>query len=272
VGTLFLVGTPIGNLEDITQRALRVLEEVDLIAAEDTRRSKKLLQHYAITTPMISYHEHNKILRSDRLLEALESGSVALISDAGMPGLSDPGLELIRAVIDAGHPVVPIPGPSAGVAALVTSGLPTDAYVYHGYMPRKKSERRDLIRTLREESRTTIFFEAPHRMQSMLEDLIEILNEDRLIVVCRELTKLYEETLRGTIKEVQEHFQNHEPKGEFTIVLGGVPSQDRWGEKEVLERLREKLNQGISPSQAARQVASESGWTRRAVYRLTMEE
>ena len=249
-----------------------MLEEVDLIAAEDTRRSKKLLQHYAITTPMISYHEHNKILRSERLLDALKSGSVALISDAGMPGLSDPGLELIRAVIDAGHPIVPIPGPSAGVAALVASGLPTDVYVYHGYMPRKKSERRDLIRTLRDESRTTVFFEAPHRMQSMLEDLIELLDEYRLIVVCREITKLHEEILRGTIREVQEHFQNHEPKGEFTVVLGGVPSQDRWDEREVLERLRERLNQGISPSQAARQVASESGWTRRAVYRLTMEE
>ena len=249
-----------------------MLEEVDLIAAEDTRRSKKLLQHYAITTPMISYHEHNKILRSERLLDALKSGSVALISDAGMPGLSDPGLELIRAVIDAGHPIVPIPGPSAGVAALVASGLPTDVYVYHGYMPRKKSERRDLIRTLRDESRTTVFFEAPHRMLSMLEDLIELLDEYRLIVICREITKLHEEILRGTIREVQEHFQNHEPKGEFTVVLGGVPSQDRWDEKDVLECLRERLNQGISPSQAARQVASESGWTRRAVYRLTMEE
>ncbi len=272
MGTLFLVGTPIGNLEDITRRALRVLEEVDLVAAEDTRRSKKLLQHYAITTPMISYHEHNKIPRAERLLEALESGSVALISDAGMPGLSDPGLELIRAVIDAGHPVVPIPGPSAGVAALVASGLPTDAYVYLGYMPRKKSERRDFIRTLRGESHTVIFFEAPHRMQSMLADLVELLDEDRSIAICRELTKMHEEILRGTIQEVQEHFINHEPKGEFTVVLGGEPPQDRWDEREVLERLREKLEQGISPSQAARQVASESGWTRRAVYRLTMEE
>jgi 16S rRNA (cytidine1402-2'-O)-methyltransferase len=272
VGTLYLVATPIGNLEDISQRALRVLREVDLIAAEDTRQTRKLLTRYEIDTPLISYHEHNKLKRKKRLLSALEEGDLALVSDAGTPGLSDPGFLLISAALEAGHPISPIPGPSAPIAALVASGLPSDSFLFLGYLPRKRVERTKLLESLARERRTLIAFEAPHRLRAALEDLGEILGKERPVAVCRELTKLHEEIVRGTISYAYEHFTRHDPRGEFTLVIGGSSSAERWDEEAVRLELNVRLAEGLSPSEAAREVAAVSGWPRREVYRLTMEE
>jgi 16S rRNA (cytidine1402-2'-O)-methyltransferase len=193
VGTLYLIATPIGNLEDLTQRALRVLREVELIAAEDTRQTRKLLNHYQIKTPLISYHEHNKLKRLERLRQALETGDVALVSDAGTPGLSDPGYLLVRYALNAGCQVSPIPGPSAPIAALVVSGLPTDSFTFLGYLPRRRAERVRLMEEISQERRTMLAFEVPHRLLKSLEDLEATLGGGRPIVVCRELTKVHEE-------------------------------------------------------------------------------
>jgi 16S rRNA (cytidine1402-2'-O)-methyltransferase len=272
MGRLYLVATPIGNLEDITQRALRILREVLLIAAEDTRHTRKLLDHYQISTPVISYHEHNKLVRKDRLLATLEEGDIALVSDAGTPGLSDPGYRLVRAVLEAGHLISPIPGPSAAIAALVVSGLPTDSFTFLGYLPRQAVERRRILEELIGERRTLLAFEAPHRLRETLEDLEAIFGPDRPIAVCRELTKVYEEIMRGSIREVCEHFMAFKPRGEFTLVIGGATAEIRWGERRVRSAIRERVGQGLSPSEVARTVAAESGWSRREVYRLVMED
>ena len=199
MSTLYLVATPIGNLEDISARGLRVLRDVKLIAAEDTRQTNKLLQRYDIHTPSLSYHEHNKLVRLEWVLEALQGGDVALVSDAGTPALNDPGYELVRAVIDAGHVVSPIPGACAPIAALVASGLPTDSFLYLGYLPRKSSERQSLLSSVCDLPYTLIFLEAPHRLLASLEDLQVILG-DRKIALGRELTKLHEEIFRGSLK------------------------------------------------------------------------
>ncbi len=218
--TLYIVATPIGNLEDISLRALRILTEVPLIAAEDTRRTRHLLTTYGIKTPLTSYHEHNKKARLARLLSHLEKHDLALVSEAGMPGVSDPGYELIVVAIEHGIPVVPIPGPSAVVTALAASGLPTDEFVFVGFLPRKKGERRRLLEAISDEPRTIVAFEAPHRLLVALRDIKEVLG-DRRIAVCRELTKLYEEIFRGLVHQAIEHFQ--EPRGEFTLVIEGKP-------------------------------------------------
>jgi 16S rRNA (cytidine1402-2'-O)-methyltransferase len=271
VGTLFLVATPIGNLEDITQRALHTLRAVELIAAEDTRHTRKLLEHYKIDTPLISYHEHNKLVRVERLLETLDRGEVALVSDAGTPGLSDPGYLLVQAALAAGHRVSPIPGPSAPIAALVASGLPTDAFIFLGYLPRKTAERRRLLKNLAGEGRTMLAFEAPHRLLSTLQDLETIFGPERSIAVCRELTKVYEEIMRCSVSEAREHFFDIKPRGEFTLVIAGAPEKTRWGEADVRQTLKKRLAEGLSPSEAARVVAAEAGWSKREVYRLSME-
>lgn len=272
MGTLYLVATPIGNLEDITGRALRILREVSLIAAEDTRQTRKLLKHYEISTKMRSYHEHNKLVRREQLLGTLEQGDVALVSDAGTPGLSDPGYLLVQAALDAGHDVSPIPGPSAPVAALVASGLPTDSFVFVGYLPRRASERQRALSALVEERRTLLIFEVPHRLLATLEEMCEVFGVDRRVAVCRELTKVHEQILRATIEEVSEHFKSVPPRGEFTLVVAGAPAKNVWHETAVREALSERLVGGLSPSEAAREVAVESGWTRRDVYRLTLED
>ena len=272
VGTLYLVATPIGNLEDLTQRALRVLREVDLIAAEDTRQTRKLLDHYQIDTPLISYHEHNKLKRLERLRQALEKGDVALVSDAGTPGLSDPGYLLVRYALDAGCQVSPIPGPSAPIAALVASGLPTDSFVFLGYLPRRQIERRRLMEEMSQERRTMLAFEVPHRLLKSLEDMEATFGAGRPIVVCRELTKVHEEILRGTLSEIREHFKEIAPRGEFTLVIGGATGEDRWDEAVVKKELGERMARGLNPSEAAREVAAEAGWSRREVYRLTLED
>ncbi len=272
MGILYLVATPIGNLEDVTLRALRVLGEVSMIAAEDTRRTRKLLSRYEIKTRLMSYHDHNKGERQGHILEALASGDVALVSDAGTPGLSDPGFELVQAVLEAGHQVVPLPGASAPITALVASGLPTDAFVFIGYLPRRSSDRRKLLTSLVDEGRTMIAFEAPHRLQSSLQDMLTIFGDTRQAAICRELTKVHEEIVRGPLPDLVDHFSEHKPRGEFTLVVAGTPQGERWQESRVRELLRELIANGHKPSEAARRVASQSGWPRNQVYQLVLEE
>ena len=206
MSTLYVVATPIGNLEDVTVRALKVLAEVDLIAAEDTRVTRKLLARYKIHTPLTSYHEHNKVTKLPMLLASLREQDVALVSDAGMPGVSDPGYELVRAAVEAGYPVVPVPGPSAITSAVAVSGLPVDQFVYLGFLPRRRAARRKLLLSLASETRTLVAFETPHRLAAALQDVLEALG-DRRIAVCRELTKMHEEVFRGRVSEALAHFE-----------------------------------------------------------------
>jgi 16S rRNA (cytidine1402-2'-O)-methyltransferase len=271
VSTLYLVATPIGNLEDISTRALRVLSEVRLIAAEDTRHSKKLLNHFNIPTPITSYHEHNKDHKAARLLDKLEKGDVALVSDAGTPALNDPGYELVRAALDAGHQVSPIPGPCAPVAALVVSGLPTDAFLYLGYLPRKSSSRRRLLTDIAGSPYTLVFLETPHRLLSALDDMGAVLG-DRQIAVARELTKLHEEIFRGSLNQASTHFTQHPPRGEITLVLeGSLSREDPWSEEQLREALVEAQKSNEPASQIARQIAALAGWSKRDVYDLLVE-
>jgi 16S rRNA (cytidine1402-2'-O)-methyltransferase len=265
VGTLYLVATPIGNLEDITGRALDTLKKARLIAAEDTRQTRKLLEHYQIHTQVISYHEHNKLGRIGPILEALAQGDVALVSDAGTPALNDPGYELVRAVLQAGYPVSPIPGPSAPIAALVVSGLPTDAFLYLGYLPRKSSERQQLLQQVASLPYTLIFLESPHRVCDALRDLHNRLG-DRQIAVARELTKLHEEIFRGLVSQALEHFTLQGGRGEFTLVISGSPPAARWGEDRLQAAILQLIAAGASPSRAAGQLATQSGWPRREIY------
>lgn len=270
VGTLYLVGTPIGNLEDITLRALRILREVSLIAAEDTRHTRKLLARYDIHTPTTSYFEHNKLAKLDAILSALEAGDVALVSDAGMPGISDPGYELVRAALERGFPVVPVPGPSAIVAALAASGLPTDAFVYVGFLPRKAGERRRVLESLREERRTLVLYEAPHRLLDTLADILDTLG-DRPVAIARELTKVHEEIWRGMVSGARAHFAGREPRGEFTLIVGGASEPQAWSEEQVRAALAERLAAGWTARDAVADVAAGSGWRRRPLYQIARQ-
>jgi len=218
---LYLVSTPIGNLEDITLRALRVLRQADLIAAEDTRRTFKLLKVYEIEKPLTSYHDHNKERKAPRLIEEMRKGKkVALVSDAGTPGISDPAYHLVRMALQEGMKVVPIPGPSAPIAAIQVSGLPPDRFAFEGFLPRKKGKRDRRLEELREEKRTIILFEAPHRLLPSLRSILEILG-DRRAAICRELTKRFEEVLRGTVSELIGEVEKREPRGEMVVVVEG---------------------------------------------------
>jgi 16S rRNA (cytidine1402-2'-O)-methyltransferase len=272
VGTLYLVSTPIGNLEDVTLRALRVLGEVDVIAAEDTRHTRKLLDRYEIDTPLLSYHDHNEAVRLQMMLDHLSKGSVALVSDAGTPLVADPGFKLVRAAASAGHDISPIPGPSAPIAALVASGLPTDSFVFLGWLPRKAGQRHKTIEELAAERRTIVAMEAPHRLRDALQDLEDVLGPERQIAVCRELTKQFEEIVRGTLSEVREQFEREQPRGEITLVIGGGDWASEWDEASVREVVWSRISEGMRRSEAARQVAAETGWPRREVYRLAEEE
>lgn len=270
MGTLYLVATPIGNLEDISARALRVLSQVGLIAAEDTRHTGKLLEHYQIRASLTSYHEHNKLVKVDKILESLSSGDVALVSDAGTPGLNDPGLELIQAVLAAGHQVSPVPGPSAPVAALVSSGLPTDSFLYLGYLPRKPGQRRQMLAEIADLPYTLIFLETPHRLLEALEDLEAVLG-DRAMCAARELTKLHEEIYRGLISQAHAHYLDQPPRGEFTLIVGGREKRtSEWSEAQVCQAIERALSRGESASKAAASVADLSAWPRRKVYRLAV--
>jgi len=268
MGILYIVGTPIGNLNDITLRALEVLRAVALIAAEDTRRAGLLLKHFAIDKPIVSLFEHNEAARIDRVLAALESGDVALISEAGMPGLSDPGYDLIRAAIERGLTVTPIPGPTAAVAALVASGLPTDAFVFLGFLPRRPGDRLRLLQDIAREPRTLVAYEAPHRLAESLADLHAVLG-DRSIAVARELTKRHEEIWRGTISGARDRFA-HEALGEITLVIAGASALQRWDEADVRLALEQAIHDGASASDAAREVAEVSLWPRREVYQMAL--
>lgn len=271
MGTLYLVATPIGNLEDITLRALRILSEVGLIAAEDTRQTRKLLNHYGIPTHAISYHEFNKLSRIDVILEKLAEGDVALVSDAGTPGLNDPGYELVREVLATGFKVSPLPGPSAPLAALVSSGLPTDAFLYLGYLPRKTSERRQRIKGVAGQTCTLVFLEAPHRIMEALEDLQSILG-DRQAAAARELTKLHEEIVRGSLTDIHAHFDVSPPRGEFTLVIAGAAAGDlTWDEDRLRKHLIDKIDEGLASSELAERVAAESGWRKKDVYKLLVQ-
>ncbi len=270
MGTLFIVATPIGNLEDISQRALTTLQQVQLIAAEDTRRTRKLLGHYNIHTPTISYHEHNKITRLDEVLAALSQGDVALVSDAGTPALNDPGYELVCAALDRSFPVSPIPGPSAPLAALVASGMPTDAFLYLGYMPRKSGDRQQLLSRYEGFEHTILFLEAPHRLIQSLQTILAIWG-DRQIAVARELTKLHEEIFRGRVSEAIAHFGDDAVRGEITLVVAGNRALIHYSKEEVRQALLESLDRGGSPAEIAARVSTFSGWPRRQLYQIILE-
>lgn len=271
-GTLYIVGTPIGNLEDMTFRAVRILQTVDLIAAEDTRHTGKLLQHFQIKTPQISYHEHNRSSRIPELLEHLINGkTIALVSDAGMPGISDPGYELVKMCVEAELPVVPIPGATAVITALSVAGLPTERFVFEGFLPAKGQQRRSHLEFLKTEARTLIFYESPHRLRDTLQDLAEIFGAHRQIVIARELTKLYEEFWRGTITNAINYYSQHEPQGEYTLVLAGAPAtQPQFSEAELKAELQKIMSQGISRSQASRELAKVTSLPRRQLYQLAL--
>ncbi len=267
---LYLVGTPIGNLEDITLRALRILKEVSLIAAEDTRTTGRLLKHYNIDTPLTSYHEYTKSEKIDQIVEQLASQDVALVSDAGMPGLSDPGYRLVTEAIEQGIQVVPIPGPSAAVSALISSGLPTDSFLFLGFLPRQKKARQSALADVAQLPHTLILYEAPHRLLSLLADIDEVFGERR-VVIGRELTKLYEEIWRGTAAEAADYFGQGKVRGEITVVIAGVEEEELvWDEERVRTAVLHAIQQGASRKDAAAKIAQQSGWRKRDVYNLTL--
>lgn len=267
-----MVATPIGNLEDISARALRTLREAHCIAAEDTRRTIKLLNHFDIHTRLISFHQHSRKDKLASLLAELEAGDLALVSDAGTPLLNDPGAELVAAALASGHRICPIPGPSAPLAALVASGLPAGAFLYLGYMPRKSAERQHLLGEISHLPYTLIFLETPHRLLEALGELEQLLG-DRPVAVARELTKLHEEILRGTLSQARTHFSQHAPRGEFTLVVAGAPpnTPEIWPADKLRTRLQERLTHGMPPAQVASLLAAESGWPRRTIYRMITE-
>ncbi len=269
MSTLFIVPTPIGNLEDITLRALRVLREVALIAAEDTRTTRVLLHHYDIHTPLTSYHEHNKLTKLDTIFDTLATADVALVSDAGTPGISDPGYELIQETIKRGVRIEPLPGATAIIPALVASGLPTDGFVYLGFLPRKQSERAAFLESIAGERRTLVAYESPNRLIDTLESILHVLS-DRPLCVARELTKMFEEFHRGTVSSALDHYRANPPRGEITLVIGGAPLETKavWDEARVRSALYARLDDGQPLISAAKAVAAESGWDRRAVYSL----
>jgi 16S rRNA (cytidine1402-2'-O)-methyltransferase len=272
-GTLYIVGTPIGNLEDMTFRAVRILQTVDLIAAEDTRHTGKLLQHFQVKTPQISYHDHNRTSRTPELVDRLKQGtSIALVTDAGMPGISDPGYELVKACADAHILVIPIPGATAAMTGLSASGIPSDRFVFEGFLPAKEKDRRSHLETLVTESRTMIFYEAPHRLLKTLQDISLMLGSDRPITLARELTKLHEEFWRGTVGDAIEQYQSRDPQGEFTLILAGAtPTEIPLTESVLKSELQDLLKQGLSRSEASRQLAQQTALPRRQIYQLALQ-
>ncbi len=269
--TLYIVGTPIGNLEDVTLRALRVLGEVDLIAAEDTRVTRRLLVRYAIDTPLVSYHEHSGPARLRTVLDALREGDVALVTDAGMPAVNDPGQRLAREAAAAGASVVVVPGASAVTAALAVSGIAAPTFTHLGFLPRRASDRRRLLESLARNPAPLVAFETPHRLRAALQDALDALG-DRDVAVCRELTKLHEETFRGMLSQALAHFAG--PRGEFTLVIEGAPEgeADTEDREDAARRLLSQLRaDGASARDATTRAASECGISRSAAYRLWLE-
>jgi len=271
VGILYVVATPIGNLEDITLRALRVLKEVDCIAAEDTRHTQNLLSHYDIRTPLTSYHEHNERAKARQLVERLEQGqNIALVSDAGMPTIADPGYRIVVAAIGAGIQVTPIPGPSALTAVLSVSGLPTDRFVFEGFLPTKKKERRDRLEALRGEKRTIVCYEAPHRLRESLGDMQEIWGE-REVVLAREVSKVHEEFLRGTVGDVIGKLAGREIRGELTVVVKGSAGESSVSEELLRAEIRRLKGEGMRVKEIAEVLAEKHSLAKRAIYRMALE-
>lgn len=278
-GKLFLCATPIGNLEDITLRVLCVLKEVDLIAAEDTRNSIKLLNHFEIQTPMTSYHEYNKVEKAYQLVEKMKSGqNVALITDAGTPGISDPGEELVRICYENGIEVTSLPGAAACVTALTLSGLPTRRFCFEAFLPREKKERALILEELKRETRTIVLYEAPHHLRKTLAELLDALG-DRKISLCRELTKKYETVLRATLPEAVSYYEEHEPRGEYALVLEGKSrealaeeSRQAFEEMSLAEHMALYESQGIPRKEAMKLVAKDRGVSKREVYGALLEE
>lgn len=268
-GTLYVVATPIGNLEDMTYRAVRILSEVDLVAAEDTRHSRKLFARFNIHTPLISYHDHNEQQRQEELLRRLQAGEdIALISDAGTPCIADPGYRLIASCHASGITVVPIPGPSAIITALSAAGVSTDRFAFEGYLPQRAKARADLLRQLNGEQRTLIFYEAPHRLAATLADLVDIMGADRLLVVARELTKLYEEFFRGTAAEAVKRFTLQPARGELVLI---IPPSAQGPQMNVRDALRKLLSESdLSRREAVKLIASEYGLPGSDVYRESL--
>ena len=265
-GILYVVSTPIGNLEDISLRALRILKEVDLIAAEDTRRTRHLLTHYGIQKPLLSHHEHNERMREETLVERLREGkNVALVTDAGTPGISDPGAPLIRRAIRERIPLVPVPGPAAAVAALSIAGLPTDRFLFYGFLPAKSAARKSLLEGLRKRPETLVFYESPRRLPALLKEALEVLG-NRPAAVAREITKVYEETRRGTLSELVEKMGPEEVRGEVTVILAGNPEEETADPRAIREALRACLDYGVSRKEAVERVAKELGAAKREVY------
>lgn len=271
-GTLYIVATPIGNLEDMTFRAVRILREVDLIAAEDTRHSRKLLTHFGISRPVTSYFDHNKQVKGELILDKLAQGlSVALISDAGTPCISDPGFQLVRDAVQRGIPVVPVPGACAAVAVLSASGLPTDAYAFEGFLPSRKGKRQEKISSLSREKRVLVFYESPNRLLDTLGDVLDLLG-DRTIVVAREVTKIYEEFLRGRVSEILRELEGRPVRGEIVLLVApadGLPGVSPEDIRDLLEKYL--LSERLSLKDAVARVALESGQSRSRVYEAALQ-
>ena len=269
MGTLYLVATPIGNLEDMSPRAIRVLREASLIAAEDTRHTGKLLKHFEIETPITSYFEHNKLDKLDFILEKLSTGDVALVSDAGTPAVNDPGYELVKAALGAHHDVKPIPGPSAPITALTVSGLPTDSFLYLGYLPHRTSERHRRLEEVESQPYTLVFLESPYRIVESLEDIFSILG-DRKICVAREMTKMFEEYWRGNVSQAVAYFTAQPARGEFTLVVEGKTQNGnaRWTEEELLRDIERELKAEKSAKEISTELAKQSGWNKKEIYTM----
>ncbi len=278
-GILYLCATPIGNLEDITFRVLRILKEVDLIAAEDTRHSIKLLNHFEIKTPMTSYHEFNKIDKAKYLVEQLLAGqNIALITDAGTPGISDPGEELVRQAYAAGIEVTSLPGACAAVTALTLSGLPTRRFCFEAFLPTDKKERQQVLSVLKEETRTIIIYEAPHRLSKTLQELCEALG-DRNVTIIKELTKKHETVLQTTLSEAVTIYEAMEPKGEYVLVLEGktfaeiiANEQEKWGALDLEEHMKIYLEQGYNKKESMKFVAKDRGMSKRDIYQQLIQD
>lgn len=275
-GCLYLVATPIGNLEDMTYRGVRILSEADLIAAEDTRNTRKLLSHYDIHTPLTSYHEHNKFTKGPQLIEKLNEGmNIAAVSDAGLPGIADPGTHLVQLAIAENIKVVPVPGANAALSALICSGLDTVKFTFIGFLPKTAKKRRELLTGIKNRMETLIFYETPYHLKDMLKELAEVLGEERQAAACRELTKKFEEFKRGTLAQLKTYFAENEPRGEFVVVVSGCEENEIEQQQKVsltpVEYVQKLINEGNTKKDAMKMAAKALNISRRDVYQAVLE-